>query len=225
MPIVRRSRPDARLLLMRPRDEALADALEADHSWLELVAARPGEDDALLLDCYRRSWISVLPSLGEAFGLVLAESLACGRPVVGTGSSSWRSSTGRMWGGCSRGTSTLWRRRCWTRSSWRSNPARWMPAGAARWSSRRDAWSRRMPICISTFCTAKGAVGVSPSPVRHSFSLPTSRHGARRRGMAGRQRRGCAPRQRLSGPGLFDTDLPQRPVARRGAGMRADAEG
>ena len=39
-----------------------------------------------LPDLYRRAWVSVLPSWGEAFGLVLAEALACGTPVVGADS-------------------------------------------------------------------------------------------------------------------------------------------
>ncbi|HZU61097.1 MAG TPA: glycosyltransferase family 4 protein, partial [Solirubrobacteraceae bacterium] len=86
MPIIRRSRPSARLLLLRPSDEALAARLTADHPWLELAAPAPGGDDALLRDSYRRAWVSALPSLGEAFGLVLVESLSCGRPVVGTAS-------------------------------------------------------------------------------------------------------------------------------------------
>ena len=33
---------------------------------------------------YRRAWVSALPSVGDSFGLVLAEALACGTPVVGS---------------------------------------------------------------------------------------------------------------------------------------------
>ena len=33
---------------------------------------------------YRRAWVTALPAIGEAFGIVLAESLACGTPVVGS---------------------------------------------------------------------------------------------------------------------------------------------
>jgi glycosyltransferase involved in cell wall biosynthesis len=58
---------------------------------LDRRTARPGpgielaamDDRADLVALYRRAWVSVLPSWGEAFGLVLAEALACGTPVVG----------------------------------------------------------------------------------------------------------------------------------------------
>jgi glycosyltransferase involved in cell wall biosynthesis len=42
------------------------------------------DDRVALRDAYRRTWVSALPSFGEAFGLVLAESMACGTPVVGS---------------------------------------------------------------------------------------------------------------------------------------------
>jgi glycosyltransferase involved in cell wall biosynthesis len=42
----------------------------------------PGSVD--IAEDYRRAWVTVLPSRNEAFGSVLAESLASGTPVVGT---------------------------------------------------------------------------------------------------------------------------------------------
>jgi glycosyltransferase involved in cell wall biosynthesis len=46
------------------------------------VELRDLDDRAALADAYREAWVSVLPSVNEAFGLVLAEALACGTPVV-----------------------------------------------------------------------------------------------------------------------------------------------
>ncbi|MGH7856372.1 MAG: glycosyltransferase family 4 protein, partial [Candidatus Binatia bacterium] len=37
---------------------------------------------------YSAAWVTALPSVGEAFGLVLVESLACGTPIVGCDHSS-----------------------------------------------------------------------------------------------------------------------------------------
>ncbi|MEA2472451.1 MAG: D-inositol-3-phosphate glycosyltransferase [Thermoleophilaceae bacterium] len=79
---VRRSRPDARLLLQRPADPVLAARLRASGDGVELVD--PGGDREALAELYRTSWVSALPSWGEAFGLVLVEALACGTPVVGS---------------------------------------------------------------------------------------------------------------------------------------------
>jgi glycosyltransferase involved in cell wall biosynthesis len=77
-PLVRRERPGARLLLSRPRDPASAVA-PADG--IELVDL---DDRAELARRYASAWVSVLPSVGEAFGLVVAEAMACGTPGVGS---------------------------------------------------------------------------------------------------------------------------------------------
>ena len=73
---VRRSRPDARLVLIRPRDPALAQQLRGDG--IEFAE----EDAAGVAALFRRAWVSALASRNEAFGLVVVESLACGTPVV-----------------------------------------------------------------------------------------------------------------------------------------------
>ncbi len=47
------------------------------------VEERVLDDRAALCAANREAWVHALPSVGEAFGLVLAEALACGTPVVG----------------------------------------------------------------------------------------------------------------------------------------------
>jgi glycosyltransferase involved in cell wall biosynthesis len=76
--LLRRTHPDAELVLSRPRDPAAADRLAAHPG---VVLAGVDGHDALLRE-YRRSWLTVLCSRDEAFGLVVTESLACGTPAV-----------------------------------------------------------------------------------------------------------------------------------------------
>ncbi len=85
-PLVRKQQPRARLLLLRPRDHDLAERLIEACEGVELIPPSVGTDDSSLVDAYRRAWVSVLPSSGEAFGIVLGEALACGTPVVGSAS-------------------------------------------------------------------------------------------------------------------------------------------
>lgn len=75
---VRRERPDARLVLLRPFDPNLA--AELSRPGVELVDPVDGAE--AVAGRYRDAWVSVLPSTGDSFGIVLAESLACGTPVV-----------------------------------------------------------------------------------------------------------------------------------------------
>jgi glycosyltransferase involved in cell wall biosynthesis len=79
MALVRRERGEARLVLSRPRDPRVAAELERAGAELADVDTRPA-----LAEAYAMSWVSCLPSIGEAFGLVLVEALACGTPVVAT---------------------------------------------------------------------------------------------------------------------------------------------
>lgn len=71
--IVRRSEPRARLLLDAHTGRGGAEL----PSGVELV------DMTDLPAVLRSAWVGALPSWGEAFGLVLAEAMACGAPVVG----------------------------------------------------------------------------------------------------------------------------------------------
>lgn len=76
--LVRREHPSARLMLQRPNDERAVRHLAAPGvEWVD-----PGPSAERLPALYAEAWVSALPSIGDAFGMVLAESLACGTPVV-----------------------------------------------------------------------------------------------------------------------------------------------
>jgi glycosyltransferase involved in cell wall biosynthesis len=77
---VRRERPDARLLVMCPRDPETVARCGLDSPGVELF--EPVDDPAGLAPLYRSAWVSALTSYREAFGVVVVESLACGTPVV-----------------------------------------------------------------------------------------------------------------------------------------------
>ena len=75
--------PRKRVDLLR---EAFAIVRRSEPRAQLLLDARSAPDGVAMDDLpavYRSAWVSALPSWGEAFGLVLAEALACGTPVVG----------------------------------------------------------------------------------------------------------------------------------------------
>lgn len=76
--VLRRHRPDARLQLAGKREPRFEAALPDGVEWVE------GDDTADLARTLAAAHVAVLPSIGEAFGLVLAEALAAGTPVVAT---------------------------------------------------------------------------------------------------------------------------------------------
>jgi phosphatidylinositol alpha-mannosyltransferase len=79
--ILRARRPDVELWLAGPGDPG--PALEAAPARAREAVVRLGVGQlADLPGLYGRAWATVLPSRGEAFGIVVVESLACGTPVV-----------------------------------------------------------------------------------------------------------------------------------------------
>lgn len=76
---LRSSLPDARLVLADPYSRRELPAWTRAPS----IEVRPIRGDAELGASYREAWVSILIAREEPFGLVLAESLACGTPIVG----------------------------------------------------------------------------------------------------------------------------------------------
>jgi glycosyltransferase involved in cell wall biosynthesis len=83
--LIRRHMPEARLVLVGDGDRFQEMALRASRSGgTAAVLGRLSEER--LVQAYRDAAVVVLPSTtdAEAFGMVLAEANACGRPVVGS---------------------------------------------------------------------------------------------------------------------------------------------
>ena len=77
--LLRAQVPDARLLVTAVPDPVLSGDVGELPDGAELLAA---DSPAALDAAFARAWASVLPSVDEAFGLVLLESMAAGTPVV-----------------------------------------------------------------------------------------------------------------------------------------------
>ena len=81
--ILSRTEPRVRLWLSGPGDASrvLASAPSAARDRTDVLPIGTPDDQP---ERYAKAWATVLASRGEAFGLVLVESLACGTPIVAT---------------------------------------------------------------------------------------------------------------------------------------------
>jgi glycosyltransferase involved in cell wall biosynthesis len=77
---LRERRPDARLLLAGGAE--MPDYTDRGRLSGDGVSTISADQTETLAEAYASAWASVLPSVGEAFGLVLIESLAAGTPFV-----------------------------------------------------------------------------------------------------------------------------------------------
>ncbi len=73
-------RPNVRLRVFEGRDPIHSTPGTSIPDGVEVLAA--DSDEGRLAAVYASSWATVLPAVGEAFGMVLTESLAAGTPVV-----------------------------------------------------------------------------------------------------------------------------------------------
>jgi glycosyltransferase involved in cell wall biosynthesis len=79
--LLRRHQSSVELWLCGPGD-ARPLLEEAPAAAREAVRVKDLGDPSTLSALYGSAWVTVLPSIDEAFGLVLVESLACGTPIV-----------------------------------------------------------------------------------------------------------------------------------------------